>query len=104
MALNRSEARVDFVVIQTLLLFICKSLFYYADQFLVSIISRSPLASLSNKGLVTFHTTVKWSIWNETDERFNILASYSLKRELTSHFINFLLLVYFAISIMLFIN
>ena len=29
--LNRSEARVDFVVIQTLLLFICKSLCYHAN-------------------------------------------------------------------------
>ena len=29
--LNRSEARVDFVVIQTLLLFVCKSLCYRAD-------------------------------------------------------------------------
>ena len=29
--LNRSEARVDFVVIKTLLLFICKSLFYNAN-------------------------------------------------------------------------
>ena len=32
-ALNRSEARVDFVVIQTqtLLLFVCKSLCYHAN-------------------------------------------------------------------------
>ena len=29
--LNRSEAIVDFVVIQTLLLFICKSLCYHAN-------------------------------------------------------------------------
>ena len=29
--LNRSEARVDFVVIQTLLRFICKSHFYHAN-------------------------------------------------------------------------
>ena len=29
--LNRSEARVDFVVIQTLLLFISKSLCYHAN-------------------------------------------------------------------------
>ena len=29
--LNRSEARVDFVVIQTLLLFICTSLCYHAN-------------------------------------------------------------------------
>ena len=29
--LNRSEARVDFVVIQTLLLFICKSVCYHAN-------------------------------------------------------------------------
>ena len=59
--LNRSEARVDFVVIQTLLLFLCKSLCYHANYFVVSIISRSPLTSLSYKGLVTFHRTVKWS-------------------------------------------
>ena len=29
--LNRSEARVDFVLIQTLLLFTCKSLCYHAN-------------------------------------------------------------------------
>ena len=29
--LNRGEARVDFVVIQTLLLFVCKSLCYHAN-------------------------------------------------------------------------
>jgi len=28
-------------------------------------------------------------LWNETDERFKILTPYSLKRELSLHFINF---------------
>ena len=60
--LNRSEARVEFVVIQTLLCFLCKSLCYHANQFLVSIISRLPLTSLLYRGLVTFHKTVKCSI------------------------------------------
>ena len=61
--LNRSEARVDFIAIQALLLFVCKSLCYHANYFLVSIISRSPLTSVSYKGLVTyFHRTVKWSV------------------------------------------
>ena len=27
-------------------------------------------------------------LWNETDERFKILTSYALKRELSMHFIN----------------
>ena len=60
--LNRSEATGDFVVIQTLQLFVCKSLCYHANYFCISIISRSPPTSLSYKGLVTLHTTVKWSI------------------------------------------
>ena len=60
--LNRSNARVDFVVIQTLLLFVCKSLCYHVNYFCVSIISRSPLTSLSYEALVTFHRTVKYSI------------------------------------------
>ena len=42
--LNRSEARDDFVVIQTLLLFVCKSLFIMLTSF----------ASLSYQPL--FHT------------------------------------------------
>ena len=39
--MHRSEARVDFVVRQTLLFFICRPLCYHANYFRVSIVSRS---------------------------------------------------------------
>ena len=39
-------------------------IFFYANQFLVAISSRSTLTSLSCRGLVTFRTTVKWSIYH----------------------------------------
>ena len=45
--LNRSEAKGDLVMIQTLLLFKCKLLYYYANWKLVSITKRSPSFSLS---------------------------------------------------------
>ena len=60
--LNRSEAKGDLVMIQTLLLFKCKLLCYHANWILVSITTRSPSASLQIKGLATRYTTVKWPI------------------------------------------
>ena len=60
--LNRSEAKGDLVMIQTLLLFKCKLLCYHANWILVSITTRSPSASLQIKGLATKYTTVKWPI------------------------------------------
>ena len=51
--LNRSEAKVDLVMIQTSLLT------YY---ILVSITTRSSSASLQIKGLATKYTTVRWLI------------------------------------------
>ena len=53
--LNRSEAKVDLVIIQTLLLFKCKLLCYHANQILFSITTRSPSSSLQIKGLATVH-------------------------------------------------
>ena len=60
--LNRNEAKGDFVMIQTLLLFKWKLLCYHANWILVSITTRSPSASLQIKGLTTKYTTVKWPI------------------------------------------
>ena len=60
--LNRSEAKGDLVMIQTLLLFKCKLLYYHANWILVSITTRSPSASPQIKGLATKCTTVKWPI------------------------------------------
>ena len=60
--LNRNEAKGDFVMIQALLLFKCKSLCYHANWILVSIPTRSPSASLQIKGLATKYTTVKWPL------------------------------------------
>ena len=60
--LNRSEAKGDLVMIQTLLLFKCKLLCYHANWILVSITTRSPSASIQIKGLATKYTTVKWPI------------------------------------------
>ena len=60
--LSGSEAQVDLVLIQTLLLLICKSFNCYANQFLISIVSRSTQTSLSYRGLVKYHKTTKWSI------------------------------------------
>ena len=51
--LNRSEAKVDLDMIETLLLFKCKLLFYHVNWILVSITARSPSASLQIKGLTT---------------------------------------------------
>ena len=45
--LNRSKAKVDLVITQTLLLFKCKLLCYRANEILVSITTRSPSASKS---------------------------------------------------------
>ena len=50
--LSESEAQVDLVLIQTLLLLICKSISCNAKLFLVSIVSRSTQTSLSYRGLV----------------------------------------------------
>ena len=61
-SLSVSEAQVDLVLIQTLLVLICKSFSCYANQFLVSIMSRSTQISLPYRGLVTCLRTVKWSI------------------------------------------
>ena len=59
--LNESEAGVDLVMIQTsLLLLISKNLHKKGTE--VSIETRSTPASLSFKGQVTKHTTVKWTI------------------------------------------
>ena len=63
--LNRNEAKSDLVMIQTLLLFKFKLLCYHANKILVSITTRSPLASLQIKGLATKYTTVKWPIGEE---------------------------------------
>ena len=60
--LNRNEAKGDLVMIQTLLLFKCKLLCYHANKILVSNTTRSPSASLQNKGLATKYITVKWPI------------------------------------------
>ena len=62
--LNRNEAKGDLVMIQTLLLFKCKLLCYHANKIQVSIITRSPSASLQIKGLATKYITVKWPIAN----------------------------------------
>ena len=56
--LNRSEANVDFVMIQTLLLFKCKLLCYHTNLILVSMTTRSPPASLQIKGLAPKYTAV----------------------------------------------
>ena len=53
--LHGSEAKGDLVLLQTFLLLICKSFSCYANQFLDSIMSRSPQPSLSYGGLVTCH-------------------------------------------------
>ena len=75
--LSGSEAQVDLVLIQTLLLLICKSFNCYVNQFLISIVSRSTQTSLSYRGLVKYHRTVQWSI--EIDKNsFLILPSLSL--------------------------
>ena len=58
-SLNRSEAKGDLVMIQTLLLFKCKFLCYHANYILLSITTRSPSASPQIKGLATKYTTVK---------------------------------------------
>ena len=55
--LNRSEVRVDFVVIQT-----CFSYVNHSVIMLTSFASLSSHGHPQYKGLVTFHTTVKWSI------------------------------------------
>ena len=60
--LNRSEAKGDLAMIQTLLLFKCKLLCYNTNKILVSITTRSPSASLQIKSLATKYTTVKWLI------------------------------------------
>ena len=75
--LSGSEAQVDLVLIQTLLLLICKSFNCYANQFLISIVSRSTQTSLSYRGLVKYHRTVKWSIDRDKNS-FLILPSLSL--------------------------
>ena len=62
--LNKSKAKGDLVVIQTLLLFKYKLPCYHANQILMSITTRSPSASLEIEGLATKYTTVKWSIVN----------------------------------------
>ena len=61
-SLNRSEAKGDLVMIQTLLLFKYKLLCYHAKLILVSITTGSPSASLQIKGLASRFTTVKWPI------------------------------------------
>ena len=64
--LNESEAGVDLVLIETLLLFVCKwhenSIINMrkAGRFLS--LTRSPPASLSFKGQATEQETVKWSV------------------------------------------
>ena len=62
--LNRSEAKGDLVMLQTLLLFKYRLLCYHANEILVPITTRSPSASLQIKGLATTckYTTVKWPI------------------------------------------
>ena len=58
----RNEAKVDLIMIQTLLPFNCKLLCYHANEIPVSLTTRSPSASLQIKGLATKYTTVKWPI------------------------------------------
>ena len=68
--LNRNEAKGDLVMIQTWLLFKYKLLCYHANQILVSIITRSPSASLQIRGLATKYTTAKWPI---VSKQFSVL-------------------------------
>ena len=64
--LSGREAEGDLVLIQTLLLLICKSFSSYANYmyFLVSIMSKPQQTSLSYRGLVTCQRTVRWPIVN----------------------------------------
>ena len=61
--LNGSDAGVDFVLIQTSLLFVCTSLrsFTY-EKHDVCIKTKSSVASSPHKGQVTKNRTVKWPI------------------------------------------
>ena len=69
--LIRSEAKVDLVMIQTLLLFKCKLPCCYANQVLVYTTTRSPSASLQIKSLATKYTTVKWPIYTRVTTLFS---------------------------------
>ena len=65
--LNKSDAGVDLALIQTSLLFLCKSCCCDANEFLFAVRFELkqglPAASLSFKGLVTEQRTVKRSIY-----------------------------------------
>ena len=69
--LNRSEAKDDLVMIQTLLLFKYKLLCYHADQILVPITTWSPSALLQIKDLVTKYTTVEWPVVERAKTSYN---------------------------------
>ena len=60
--LNKSEAKGDLVMTQTLLLFKYKLPCYHANKILISIPTWSTSASLQIKSLATKYTTVKWPI------------------------------------------
>ena len=82
--LSGSEAGGDHVLIQTLLLFTCKSCCSHANKFAfayekheVCIKTRSPPASLPLQGQVTRHTTVKWTIIKvSVHTRGHVAATY----------------------------
>ena len=69
--LNRSEAKGDLVMIQTLLLFKYKLLCYHADQILVFITTWSTSASLQIKDLATKYTTVEWPVVERAKTSYN---------------------------------
>ena len=58
--LEKSEAKVDLVMIKTLLLFQCKLLCYHSNWSLLQYGHLQPLSK--SKGLATKYTTVKWPI------------------------------------------
>ena len=58
-------------MIQTLLLFKYKLLYYHADQILVPITTWSPSALLQIKDLVTKYTTVEWPVVERAKNSYN---------------------------------
>ena len=96
---KKSEAKGDLVMIQTLLLFKCKLLCYYANLALVSITTRSPSASFQTR--TWLYITVKWPIV-DAKEKENVLSSPRPLRGHTRqlHFLSRLLKYFMALSIL----
>ena len=69
--LNRSKAKDDLAMIQTLLLFKYKLLCYHAKQILVPITTWSPSASLQIKDLATKYITVEWPVVEKAKTSYN---------------------------------